>query len=170
MTRRQAVSVAVAASVASLAALVAPAQPAPRPAVTHHVWASADWASGTGTTIADVAKVIGADRTATGGLTGAGVGIALIDTGVVPVPGLPAAQIVNGPDLSVESQATSLRYLDTYGHGTHLAGIMVGNDPATGFKGIAPGAKLTSIKVSTANGAADVSQVISALEIGRAHV
>jgi serine protease AprX len=41
---------------------------------------------------------------------------------------------------------------------------MVGNDPARGLKGIAPGAKLTSIKVGTSNGAADVSQVIAALD------
>ena len=80
------------------------------------------------------------------------------------VPGLPAAQIVNGPDLSFESQSADLRYLDTYGHGTHMAGIMVGNDTATGAKGIAPGAKLTSIKVGTSNGAVDVSQVIAAVD------
>jgi serine protease AprX len=111
-----------------------------------------------------VAKIIGATSPAAAGLDGTGVGIALIDTGVVPVPGLPASQIVNGPDLSFESQSTSLRYLDTYGHGTHLAGIIVGNDPATGLKGIAPKAKLTSIKVGANNGAVDVSQVIAALD------
>jgi len=116
-----------------------------------------------------VAKVIGATSTAATGLDGTGVGVALIDTGVVPVPGLPAAQIVNGPDLSFESQAPDLRYLDTFGHGTHLAGIIVGNDPATGFRGIAPGAKLTSVKVGTAQGVVDVSQVIAALDWVVAH-
>jgi serine protease AprX len=88
---------------------------------------------------------------------------------VVPVPGLPASRIVNGPDLSFESQSSDLRYLDTYGHGTHLAGIMVGDDPATGFKGIAPAAKLTSVKVGSATGAVDVSQVIAAIDWVVAH-
>ncbi|MEU7870854.1 S8 family serine peptidase [Dactylosporangium sp. NPDC049140] len=74
--------------------------------------------------------------------------------GVAPVAGLPAAQVVNGPDLSFESQSADLRYLDTYGHGTHMAGIIVGNDTATGTVGLAPKAKLTSVKVGTAAPAA----------------
>jgi len=120
--------------------------------------------SGTATTLAMVRSVIGADTGTAATLTGAGVGIALIDTGVAAVPGLPRAQVVNGPDLSFESQDPDLRYLDTYGHGTHMAGIMVGNDTATGTKGIAPGAKLTSIKVGTSNGAVDVTQMIAAID------
>ncbi|MFI5912472.1 S8 family serine peptidase [Dactylosporangium sp. NPDC051541] len=107
---------------------------------------------------------IGASTGAAASLTGAGVGVALIDTGVAPVAGLPAAQVVNGPDLSFESQSADLRYLDTYGHGTHMAGIIVGNDTATGTVGLAPKAKLTSIKVGTSNGAVDVSQMIAAID------
>ncbi|MGX6608214.1 S8 family serine peptidase [Micromonosporaceae bacterium Da 78-11] len=117
-----------------------------------------------GTSLADVRAIIGASTGAAAGLTGAGVGVALLDTGVAPVAGLPAAQIVNGPDLSFESQAANLRYLDSYGHGTHMAGIIVGNDTASGSKGIAPGVKLTSVKLGTANGAVDVSQVIAAID------
>jgi serine protease AprX len=71
---------------------------------------------------------------------------------------------VNGPDLSFESQAANLRYLDTYGHGTHMAGIIIADDVATGTRGLAPDAKLTSIKVGTATGAVDVSQVIAAVD------
>jgi serine protease AprX len=130
-------------------------------------WAGAWLNSGSGsgsTTLAMVRTIIGADTGAAASLTGAGVGIALIDTGVAAVPGLPAAKVVNGPDLSFESQASGLRYLDTYGHGTHMAGIMIGNDPSTGTKGIAPGAKLTSIKVGTSSGAVDVSQMIAAID------
>jgi serine protease AprX len=40
--------------------------------------------------------------------------VAVIDTGTAPVPGLlTAGKLVNGPDLSFESQAPNLRYLDT---------------------------------------------------------
>jgi serine protease AprX len=127
-------------------------------------WLSTATGSAAGTSLRDVRTIIGADTGAAAGLTGAGVGVALLDTGVAPVDGLPAGQIVNGPDLSFESQTANLRYLDTYGHGTHMAGIIVGNDTAGGAKGIAPGAKLTSVKLGTANGAVDVSQVIAAID------
>ncbi|MEV6304365.1 S8 family serine peptidase [Actinoplanes sp. NPDC051861] len=118
----------------------------------------------TGTSLKDVRTIIGADTGNAARLTGAGVGVALLDTGVAPVAGLPVGQVVNGPDLSFESQAANLRYLDSYGHGTHMAGIIIGNDTASGSKGIAPGAQLTSLKLGTANGAVDVSQVIAGID------
>jgi serine protease AprX len=133
------------------------------------LWLSTESTASGGTSLRDVRTIIGADVGAAANLTGAGVGVALIDTGVAGVPGLPAAQVVNGPDLSFESQSASLRYLDTYGHGTHMAGIIVGNDTATGAKGIAPKAKLTSLKLGTANGAVDVTQVIAAIDWVVAH-
>jgi serine protease AprX len=116
------------------------------------------------TTLANVRAIIGANTGQAAALTGAGVGIALIDTGVAPVEGITASQVVNGPDLSFESQSTYLRYLDTFGHGTHMAGIMIGNGNYTGNVGIAPKAMLTSIKVGVASGAVDVSQVIAAID------
>src|SRR4051812_43815604 len=139
---------------------------------SHWTSPAGDWAgswlstsaTGDGTSLQAVRDTIGAGSGAAAALTGKGVGIALIDTGVAPVPGLPASRIVNGPDLSFESQDPDLRYLDTYGHGTHLAGIMVGDDASSGLRGIAPGAKLTSIKVGTASGAVDVSQVLAAID------
>jgi serine protease AprX len=137
------------------------------------VWAANLWSgtagTGPGTTLADVRKIVGADTGTAATLTGQGVGVALIDTGVAPVAGLPAAQVVNGPDLSFESQSASLRYLDTYGHGTHMAGIIVGNDTATGTKGLAPKVKLTSLKLGTSNGAVDVSQTLAAIDWVVAH-
>lgn len=128
------------------------------------LWLSTSDNGAAGTTLNHVRAVIGANTGAAASLTGKGVGIALLDTGVAPVPGLPAGQVVNGPDLSFESQSTNLRYLDTYGHGTHMAGIIVGDDTATGMKGLAPAAKITSVKVGTANGAADVTQMIAAID------
>ncbi|GGJ78510.1 hypothetical protein GCM10010123_05590 [Pilimelia anulata] len=102
--------------------------------------------------------------------TGKGIGVALIDSGVAPVRGLDrAGKVIKGPDLSFESQTPSLRNVDTYGHGTHMAGIIAGNDPATSgstprFDGIAPGAHLVSLKVAAEDGATDVSQVLAAID------
>jgi len=129
--------------------------------------AATDWTfPTTATTMADVARIIRADTAYAAGYTGKGVGIALIDTGVVPVQGLTSGNIANGPDLSLESQVPSLLHKDGYGHGTHLAGVIAGRDSTTGtgFRGIAPDAKLTVLKVGMSNGAVDVTQVIAAID------
>jgi serine protease AprX len=108
------------------------------------------------------------------GYTGAGVGVAVIDTGVSPVPGLNGAgKLFNGPDLSLESQNPAFRYLDTSGHGTFMAGLIAGKDstlttpyanaPASAYRGMAPDAKIVSVKVGVADGGVDVSQVIAAI-------
>src|SRR6202043_766850 len=99
---------------------------------------------------------VGATSAWDAGYTGKGVDIALIDSGVVPVNGLAApGKIVNGPDFSFESGSRNLRYLDTYGHGTHIAGIIAGRDNAaagayasdtTDFLGMAPDARIINLK------------------------
>ena len=82
---------------------------------------------------------------------------------MVPVDGLDTpGHVVNGPDLSFESQAADLRHLDTFGHGTHMAGIMVSD--ARDVPGIAPGARLVNVKVAPYNGAVDVTQVLAAID------
>ena len=109
------------------------------------------------------------------GYTGRGIDIALIDSGVVPVNGLRASgKVVNGPDLSFESQASNLRYRDTFGHGTHMAGLIAGRDDSAipgryagdsvNFIGMAPDARIVSIKVADARGNTDVSQVLAAID------
>ena len=118
-------------------------------------------------------SVVKADEYWKAGYTGAGIDIALIDSGVVPVEGLvQPGKVINGPDLSFESQADNLRYLDTFGHGTHMAGIIAGRDTDTpitnlntdAFLGIAPGSRIVNIKVADSNGATDVSQVLAAID------
>jgi serine protease AprX len=109
------------------------------------------------------------------GYTGQGVDIALIDTGVVPVNGLRASgKLIYGPDLSFDSQAANLRNLDTYGHGTHMAGIIAGRDDTAvagqyagdsrDFLGVAPDSRIVSIKVADSHGNSDVSQVLAAID------
>jgi serine protease AprX len=134
------------------------------------------------TTIANVTRMIGAQdvwtkKDAAGRtVTGKGVGVAIIDSGIVPAKGLAdAARVVNGPDLSFESVQPNLRHLDTFGHGTHMAGIIGGRDPEVApgkevttdpakFVGVAPDTTLVNVKVAATDGAVDVSQVIAAID------
>ncbi|NNF63063.1 MAG: S8 family serine peptidase [Acidimicrobiia bacterium] len=97
------------------------------------------------------------------GFNGTGIDVALIDSGVAPVTGLTAkGKVINGPDLSFESQDDDTRYVDTFGHGTHMAGIIAGYDD--GFSGVAPGSRIVNVKVAGADGSVDVSQVIAAID------
>jgi serine protease AprX len=128
-------------------------------------------------------EMTGASALWDAGYTGAGVDVAVIDSGVVPVDGLrTAGKVVNGPDLSFEGQVCTaagckdspVAHLDTYGHGTHMAGIIAGRDDAApgtvtsatsgNFVGVAPDARIVSVKVADAQGRTDVSQAIAAID------
>ena len=109
------------------------------------------------------------------GYTGKGVDVAVIDTGVSPVAGLDApGKVIYGPDLSLESQAPNLTNLDTSGHGTFIAGLIAGRDASptarsgaaspSAYRGMAPDARIVSLKVGTADGGVDVSQMIAAID------
>ena len=120
----------------------------------------------------NVASIINANPAYAAGLTGKGVDVALIDSGVAPVVGLTSpGKVVNGPDLSFDSQNPNLVYLDGYGHGTHMAGLIAGRDTADSavpdpahFTGVAPDARILNVKVGAADGSVDVSQVIAAID------
>jgi subtilisin family serine protease len=118
--------------------------------------------------LARTADSVGATTPAASAATGEGVDVALIDSGISPVTGLNAKyKIVNGPDISFDSQAKNKDpYVDNYGHGTHIAGIIAGNGGAKrdDFTGIAPDARLVNVKVADATGAVDVSQVIAGID------
>jgi serine protease AprX len=124
----------------------------------------ADWGYSSGqTSMSQVNQAIGASKLPKA--TGQGVGVALVDTGVVPVAGLTSGNVVNGPDLSLDNASPSLGHLDGYGHGTHLAGIIAGNDGTPGgYRGVAPGATLVNVRVGASSGAVDVSQVIAGID------
>ena len=120
-------------------------------------------------------STIGADEFWDEGYTGEGIDVALIDSGVVAVEGLSrSGKVLYGPDLSFESQSPELQYLDTYGHGTHMAGIIAGHDKGGPsrpesieddvFTGVAPNARIVSLKVGAYDGAVDVSQILAAID------
>jgi serine protease AprX len=118
-------------------------------------------------------EVTGASAMWDAGYTGRGVDVAVIDSGVVPVDGFSApGKVVYGPDLTLESSGTA-KNKDTYGHGTAMASIIAGrDDAATGaysgnrsdFIGMAPDARIVSIKIADAKGQTDVSQAIAAID------
>jgi serine protease AprX len=117
-------------------------------------------------------KVTGASAMWDAGYTGKGVDIAIIDSGVVPVDGFTTpGKVVHGPDLTLENN-TPARNLDTYGHGTAMSSIIAGRDSAatavsgnsTDFVGMAPDARLVSVKIADAKGQTDVSQAIAAID------
>ena len=128
-----------------------------------------------GNSMAATTRYSGATAWWRGGYTGAGVDVALIDTGVAPVTGLDGAgKVIYGPDLSIESQSPDLTNLDTYGHGTFMAGLIAGHDPTltapydqsppAAYRGMAPDARIVSLKVGTADGGTDISQVIAGID------
>jgi serine protease AprX len=125
-----------------------------------------------GYSMSTVTTLTGARDWWAAGYTGRGVDVAVVDSGVAPVQGLSGPRkVIDGPDLSLESQAANLRYLDSYGHGTFMAGLIAGRDaapssqaPPSTYLGMAPGAHIVSLKVADADGGTDVSQVIAAID------
>ncbi|HEX4673440.1 MAG TPA: S8 family peptidase [Solirubrobacteraceae bacterium] len=112
------------------------------------------------------------------GLTGRGIGVAVIDTGIDG--NLPDFRDSSGRSRVIATAVTNpdaTTVMDTYGHGTHVAGIIAGNsnnrnrfDPLRGkFAGVAPDANLVSIKVSDDDGNATVLDVIYGLQFAVDH-
>ncbi len=115
----------------------------------------------------------------THGVTGAGIGVAVIDTGING--DLPDFQSSNGQGSRVVETAVTNPYATTatdgYGHGTVVGGIIAGNglnrsssDPLYGqYIGVAPHADLISIKASDDNGNSTVLDVIYGLQFAIDH-
>lgn len=116
-------------------------------------------------------QAVRAPETWSAGPTGRGVTVALVDTGVADLPDL-AGRVVGVQDERT-GRTTSCYDLsgeghcaDSYGHGTFMAGLIAGNAAAGGSAptGAAPEARVLSIKVAGADGAADVSTVLAAIQ------
>jgi serine protease AprX len=97
----------------------------------------------------------GADKLQYEGLTGQGVTVAVVDSGIATVLDL-AGRV---------TLAQNYSGLDDYGHGTHVAGIIGGNGAILRtFRGIAPGVNMISLDVTDNLGMTYESVVIGALQ------
>lgn len=91
------------------------------------------------------------------GATGAGVTVAVVDSGVASTPDL-------------RNRVTHVRVNpsygtgDRFGHGTHVAGVIAGRDPLGRYVGIAPDARIVDVKVLDADGTGDLGTVLAGLQ------
>jgi serine protease AprX len=112
---------------------------------------------------AEVTAATGADQAWAGiaglaGVTGRGVGIAVIDSGVAP-QSTAHARVVFSKDFTSAPRDGQ----DPYGHGTHVAGI-IGDAGADGYPGMAPGANIINLRALGADGSGATSDVINAID------
>lgn len=101
--------------------------------------------------------LIGADQVETVlGFDGAGVNVAVCDTGVDFAHA--ALAPVMGAQLDFTGEGTG----DLNGHGTHCAGIVASNDAAR--RGTAPGCRLSDYKLMDGSGSANASECVTAIQ------
>lgn len=93
------------------------------------------------------------------GLAGAGVKLAVVDSGVDPSQGI--IPVVGGLN-TLDGEDPLQWWVDDKGHGTHCAGVMAGSaDTASGwFSGVAPQALVYSVKVFPGGYVSDLVEAI----------
>lgn len=89
--------------------------------------------------------------------TGAGVTVAVVDSGVASQSEI-ATNLVA---VNVNETATSAA--DTHGHGTHVTGIISGRDGGGNYIGVAPNARVVSVKICDDTGAAHDADLLRGL-------
>jgi serine protease AprX len=99
-------------------------------------------------------------------VTGKGVGVAVIDSGISSSHAALAGKVVFAKSFLTDDPSVD----DGFGHGTHVAGIIAGSPTAATYVtsqykgGIAPGAHLINVRVLGNNGAGYTSDVIAGLQ------
>ncbi len=109
------------------------------------------------------------------GVTGAGVGVAVIDTGVTQVKDFSGPNDGQGRIVAQQNFTDTSNTSDGYGHGTHIAGIIGGDSWWSAqsvqgkYVGTAPDANLLNLKVADGTGQTYTSDVVLAFEWAIAH-
>jgi len=113
-------------------------------------------------------RVVRADKVWQQGITGGGVTVAILDSGVAADADLvqPDNRLLASVNFADE-RLTS----DPGGHGTHIAGIVAGNGTRSGgeFVGIAPQANVVDVRVLGNTGSGRISSVVRGIEWVLAH-
>ncbi len=105
------------------------------------------------------------------GVTGKGIGVAILDSGIAPHPDL-AGRIVASVDLTSGLPGEPLvAPADPGGHGTHVAGLVAGDGTASAgmYTGVAPGANLVDVRVIGSGGATTISTLVRGMQWVLAH-
>ena len=104
-----------------------------------------------------------------GGNTGVGVKIGIIDSGInYSHPDLDGVY-AGGHDFVQEDDATGDGPMDVYGHGTHVAGTACAEDNNFGVVGVAPNCALYALRVLNDDGVGSWSRLIAAMDWAVAH-
>jgi serine protease AprX len=113
-------------------------------------------------------QVVNADQGWLHGISGNGVTVAVLDSGVAADLDLvaPANRILASVNFADQRLAS-----DPGGHGTHIAGIVAGNGSRSGgqFVGIAPQANIVDVRVLGRTGSGRISSVVRGIEWVLAH-
>jgi serine protease AprX len=112
-----------------------------------------------------VQKVVGANKLWDSGITGRGVTVAILDTGIYAGHPDLAGRVIHCEDLTSE-RLTDANCADSFGHGTFMAGLVAGNGASSGgqYRGTAPGANLVAIKAAGYDGSTDVSKILAGIQ------
>lgn len=121
-----------------------------------------------GKTTTDYPEVVGSEQVWAAGVTGEGVTVAVLDTGVSKMSGLKTnADGEDGRILAwVDFIGDSDKPIDPNGHGTHVAGIVVNSDLGgdDAWNGVAPNADLVAVRVLDENGYGTYETAIAGLQ------
>ena len=105
-------------------------------------------------------------NSALGPLTGAGIDIYIVDTGIRGSHEQVIGRVLPGIDIPTDNGSSKVNPVtsDCDGHGTHVAGLAAGSTV-----GVATRARLIAVRVLDCNGDGEVADVVNALQWVRAH-